>query len=544
MDAGPVSARKSSGSWKLAPGIAARTQGLVATGFGALNFGRALFLAFGPNMRGGAWLRALTEVAPVTSAVPPEPGRAPGRAAALALSWTGLARMGLDETSLASFSRPFREGMFQEDRLRRLGDRRGDKWLSTVIDGGPVWSANTPLRPQAGQPREGFEVADGTAAEAHFSTPLSVHALLLVYTMTDEDAHAWCAEIDEALAPFDITVARSRAMSLDAEQTTNISREHFGFADGLSQPSPFDKGGAVTLHGEPVTKGDRVQGIRLGEFLFGYENGHGEPAPGPVLPQERAATPADPAGLSAALTLEPHPEAEGFLDLGRDGSYLVVRELSQDVAAFWNSMDANAASIRAQDPASPPEIDGAWIAERVVGRSRDGHLLCPGGVLPPAAHGPDSGFEFWERDRFGLGCPLGSHVRRANPRDALSPDRKSMPDLLRAANNHRILRRGRKFGPPIGNDRVDDGVERGLLFMCLNTDIARQFEFVQQTWLLNSTFATLYEERDPLVGPSGPLTIRTPDLRRTVHVDSYVRMVGGDYFFLPSLPALAYLGTL
>lgn len=540
MDARPMSARKSSGSWKLAPDIAAKTQGLVATGFGALNFGRALFLAFGPTMRGGGWLHALTGIAPITNAVPPKPGSTPDRAAAIALSWTGLSRMGLDETALASFSRPFREGMFQEDRLRRLGDRRGDKWQATVIDGGPVWSANTPLRERVEQPRDGFDVADGTAAEAHFSTHLSVHALLLVYTMTDADAVAWCAEIADTLAPFDITVARTRAMSLDAEQTTNISREHFGFADGLSQPSLYDPGGAVTLRGQPLTTGDPVQGVRLGEFLLGYENGHGEPAPGPVLPQERAAATSGP----AALALDSHPEAEGFLDLGRNGSYLVVRELSQDVAAFWHSMDANARRIRAQDPGLTPDIDADWIAERVVGRSKNGDLLCPGGTLPSTPDGPDSGFRYWDRDRFGQGCPVGSHVRRANPRDALSPDKKSLPDLLRAANNHRILRRGRKFGPPIANDRIDDKVDRGLLFMCLNTDIARQFEFVQQTWLMNATFSTLYEEQDPLVGPSGPLTIRTSDLRRIVHVDSYVRLVGGDYFFLPSLPALAHLEAL
>lgn len=541
MDARPVSARKPAGSWKLAPDIAARTQGLVATGFGALNYGRALFLAFGPNMRGGAWLRALSGIAPVTSAVPPAPGEAPVRAVALALSWTGLARMGLDQTALASFSRPFREGMFQEDRLRRLGDRRGDKWQKTVIEGGPLWSANTPLREQAEAPREGFDVSDGTAAEAHFSTPQSVHALLLLYTRTEDDAHGWCAEVDSLLAPFDISVARSRAMSIDAEHTTNISREHFGFADGLSQPSPYDRSGAVVRHDMPVTEGDKVQGVRLGEFLFGYENGHGEPAPGPVVPRERVAPAV--AG-SGALALEPHPRAEGFLDLGRDGSYLVVRELKQDVAAFWNSMDANAARIREQDPDGTADIDADWIAERAVGRSRDGHLLCPGGTLPAGPDGPDSEFLFWERDRFGQGCPVGSHVRRANPRDALAPNEKSRAGLLGAANNHRILRRGRKFGPPIANDRIDDGADRGLMFMCLNTDIARQFEFVQQTWLLNTTFATLYGEQDPLIGESGPLTIRTPDLRRIVHVESYVRMVGGDYFFLPSLPALAYLGSL
>jgi deferrochelatase/peroxidase EfeB len=93
----------------------------------------------------------------------------------------------------------------------------------------------------------------------------------------------------------------------------------------------------------------------------------------------------------------------------------------------------------------------------------------------------------------------------------------------------------------IADNRRDDDDDRGLLFICLNTDIARQFEFVQQTWLLNSDFAMLHGEVDPLVGASGPMTIREEPLRRTVEVETFVKMAGGDYFFLPSLPALDYL---
>jgi deferrochelatase/peroxidase EfeB len=219
--------------------------------------------------------------------------------------------------------------------------------------------------------------------------------------------------------------------------------------------------------------------------------------------------------------------------------------LRQDVAAFWNSMDENAAAIRTRDPVNSAHVTAEWIADRVVGRDREGHLLCPAGLRKPdELNLPDNGFLFHADDPHGLGCPAGSHVRRANPRDALAPDPKLRETLLAAANNHRILRRGRKFGPRIADYRTPDGVDRGLLFMCLNTDIARQFEFVQQTWLLNSDFATLFDEVDPLVGPDGRMTIREDPLRRTVHVQTFVQMAGGDYFFLPSVPALRYLALL
>ena len=137
-------------------------------------------------------------------------------------------------------------------------------------------------------------------------------------------------------------------------------------------------------------------------------------------------------------------------------------------------------------------------------------------------------------------------MRRAFPRDALAPlpTEDSRQTLLQAANNHRILRRGRKFGARAADRYTPDGIDRGLLFMCLNTDIERQFEFVQQTWLLNSSFATLFDETDPLLGPAGVQTLRGQPVRRKVKVRTYVQMAGGDYFFLPSLPALAYLSLL
>ncbi len=83
-----------------------------------------------------------------------------------------------------------------------------------------------------------------------------------------------------------------------------------------------------------------------------------------------------------------------------------------------------------------------------------------------------------------------------------------------------------------------------MLFICLNADIARQFEFIQQTWVLNKNFATLYDETDPLIGPAGRFTIREEPLRRIVEVKTFIQSAGGEYFFLPSLPALQYMSSL
>ena len=49
---------------------------------------------------------------------------------------------------------------------------------------------------------------------------------------------------------------------------------------------------------------------------------------------------------------------------------------------------------------------------------------------------------------------------------------------------------------------------------------------------------------DPLVGSAGKFTIPLTPLRARVDVKTFVKLAGGEYFFLPSLPALRFLETL
>jgi deferrochelatase/peroxidase EfeB len=543
-------------SWKLAAPNDVQTQGIVVSGFSALPAAKALFLCCGwsengPDMvavRGkGAWLKALNAVAPITDCDGKDP-----RAATIAFTWTGLQKSGLYPEALATFSTPFREGMYQEDRLRRLGDKYEDKWLESVIDGGPLWSANTPALDPAKvlAATRGFDdpgSPEQLPPPRQVITPKTVHALLMLYDTDKTAVDEWATAVKAALAPFDVQAVRELDLCLEVD-ANDVGREHFGFADGISQPLPFDAQNAtgnppgddrtddrtVVLDGKPAPR-DPWHGVPLGEILLGHTNAHAEKSPGPLVPDEQLAR-------TAELPQDGAPE--GYLNFGLNGSYMVVRELRQYVARFWQNLEDNAAKIRAHDPLAT-HVTAEWLAERIVGRSVDGHMLCPAGHLPADANnGPENSFGFAGTDLHGHGCPMGSHVRRSNPRDGLAPDPASGPTLLSAANNHRILRRGRKFGSSPADLRKDDGEERGLLFVCLNSDIARQFEFIQQTWLLNENFATLYDETDPLVGPKGGFTIPEQPLRRIVDVQTFIQMAGGDYFFLPSLPAVNYLASL
>ncbi len=527
MDQRPVSEGGGAPNWHLSAPANSQAQGLVVSGFASLPTGRALFLELGwkgvKKKGGGAWVEALRKVAQITDA----DGRDP-RAVALGFTWSGLQKMGLNANALASFDRPFQEGMFQEDRLRRLGDRRGEDWQGTVIPGGPKWSGNTPLDDAAVDDEARAFDDRQEIREQRIKTPITVHALLLLYCEHDEAAEAWCEQVNAALEPFEVKLVHHLPLDLRLDKQ-GIAREHFGFADGVSQPIPFETGTVVYKDGTDVPK-DYWNGVPLGEILMGHMNGHNEIAQGPVV----AASAGDTAGLPD------HPKGVGFKDLGLNGSYMVVRELKQDVYAFWQSMRANAAHIRERDPEGSGHVTTTWLAERVVGRDTHGNLLCPLGTIPV----DDNDFGFWDHDRHGMGCPMGSHVRRANPRDGLAPTEADKQTLLDAANNHRILRRGRKYGATISVPPTPDDVDRGLLFVCLNTDITRQFEFVQQTWILNPNFATLYDETDPLIGPKGSMTIPEDPLRRIIDVETFVQMAGGEYFFLPSIPALNYLGSL
>ena len=162
-------------------------------------------------------------------------------------------------------------------------------------------------------------------------------------------------------------------------------------------------------------------------------------------------------------------------------------------------------------------------------------------------------FAYHASDPFGDRCPVGAHVRRANPRDSLDPDPGSRASVA-INKRHRILRRGRSYGPRITveealRDGEDSDDPRGLHFLCLNANIARQFEFIQHTWVNDPKFAGLYDDPDPLVGARsgarGDVTIQERPVRTRLRaMPEFTSVRGGAYFFLPGIRALRYLATL
>jgi len=428
---------------------------------------------------GAAARRWLAGAAPHVTA---SNARPQGRALNIAFTSSGLRRLGLPDGVLERFPSEFAGGMATPSRSRVLGD--------VGPDAPDHWDWGGPAAP--------------------------VDVVVLLYAADDAALAAWRADPALALGPGVQLVRELGTSDLQG-------REPFGFRDGISQP--FVEGLSKT--GPPETT------VRFGEFVLGYPNEYGLYTDRPLLDDG-----ADPQHLLPA-----DAEGSGRPDLGRNGTYLVLRQLRQDVRGFWRFLDS----------AVGEGGDVIQLAAKLVGRWPGGAPL----ALSPDADDPSlaeaNDFAYFEPDSDGTRCPIGAHVRRTNPRNSLDP-KPGTADSFAINRRHRLLRRGREYGAQISPDdaRADappGEEERGLHFICLNANISRQFEFVQGTWLNNPKFAALYDDTDPLVGVSvpygGTFTIQAPPVRRRLTgVPRFVSVRGGGYFFLPGLAALRYLASL
>lgn len=490
-------------------------QGLARFGHGRLNEACYLLVRIVNREAARDWLRS----APVTTAVTmSEP---PATALQLAFSCPGLAALGLAAEVIAQFSDEFRTGMAAgPNRSRRLGDL-GD---------------NAPSKWQWG----------GSKA----STP---HVLVMLFAkqggLPDWEAKVTAGKWGQAFAPI------ARLSTLDIGPI-----EPFGFADGVSQPE-IDWNCALTLEGRDQL--DFRNTLALGEVLLGYRNEYGLFTERPLV---------DPAFDTAAVGLPESLEASNRRDLGRNGSYLVFRQLEQDVPGFWRYVDGQAGH---------DELRRQALADAMVGRRRDGTPLVPAtsklidGIGSNLREQQTNGF-LYDDDPAGTRCPFGAHIRRANPRTGDLPGgmqplwRRLLrmlgfkrqgfrDDMVASTRFHRLLRRGRTYGSLISPEAAlalaempaaDD--RRGIHFICLNANIQRQFEFVQNAWMMNAKFDGLSDESDPLTGSRMPLhgggrTDRFSLPRgdgppqRLDCLPRFVTVRGGAYFFLPGIRALHYI---
>ncbi len=335
---------------------------------------------------------------------------------------------------------------------------------------------------------------DGESSPEHWEKPLGSDEVHVVLTAISTDQ----PRLDAALARARTAYEQFAGVTAIWRQDCHVlpdEREPFGFKDGISHP-------AIEGSGIPGTNPDE-RPLKAGEFVLGYADEMGDE---PAIPQ---------------------PEA-----LGRNGSYIVFRKLHQRVAAFRQYLRANASDAG----------DEELVAAKMMGRWRSGAPL----ALAPTADDPNLGsdprrnnaFLFKGDDALGYKTPLGSHVRRVNPRDA---------EVAGVVRIHRMIRRGTAYGPPLPEGQLeDDGVDRGLMFAFVGAHLGRQFEFVQSEWINDSAFfGGPSAERDPITGSTGASSTygipRRPLRRQLREIPRFVVTRGGEYCFVPSLSALSWL---
>ena len=362
--------------------------------------------------------------------------------------------------------------------------------------------------------------------------------LLIITGRGKEEVEATLGDLDQSAGdstwrPFFTDLGTTRP---GAEH----GHEHFGFLDGVSQPAirgridqTFPTKKFLNPSQNPANPNQGLPGADLhwpGEFVFGYAEQDMTNVENPLGPKD------------------------GGLPWMKNGSFMVFRRLEQLVPEFHAAAETKAHQLG---------MESNLLEARMVGRFPSGSPI----NINPNADDPVLGgnilknndFEFGRDDLQGLKCPYAGHIRKAYPRNDLTPAANGKTgqegeDASEAdTQTHRIVRRGIPFGPEVRPGEHADKTShhsRGLMFVCYQTSIQNQFEFITQNWVNNPNFAIKKAGFDPILGqnkganrhrtftgatPNSPSGEGQPEV--TLESD-FIRPTGGGYFFMPSINAI------
>ena len=418
---------------------------------------------------------------------------------------------------------------FSFDGLKKLGVAQVDQ----IAD--PAFKQGLAARsPQLGDP------VSGNSAPANWLVGNGVGELDGLVIITGRGT----PEVAAVLHDLDLAAGQGAWLPFYVE-TGNVrpgnaaGHEHFGFLDGVSQPSirgRIDNFFPDTEFLNPTQSSDPNQGLPgsdlhwPGEFVFGYA--------------EQSKTNVEQFG----------GPKQGGLPWMKNGSYMVFRRLEQLVPEFHDTVAKKAMAMGQSKDVLEARIVGRFPhGAPLIGNTNGDDLALGANPLK------NNDFDFGPSDVAGSVCPYAGHIRKAYPRNDVTPAADGAPpgadrNVISEADTqtHRVLRRGVPFGRevmPAESQAKATKASRGLMFVCYQTAITDQFEFIIQKWVNNSGFAIADAGHDIILGQTGKpnrmrfmtgLADATPSGQppKTSFDKDFVRPTGGGYFFMPSISAV------
>ena len=160
---------------------------------------------------------------------------------------------------------------------------------------------------------------------------------------------------------------------------------------------------------------------------------------------------------------------------------MVFRRLNQLVPEFSNFILSAAGTLG---------VDPVLLGARLVGRWKSGAPLALTPSQDDTTLGADpnqnNNFDFSD-DQGERRCPYAAHIRKTNPRADFDQGGLSQEQ---AVDPRRVIRAG-FVGPevsPTEQSANTTSQERGLMFVCYQTSIPDQFEFLQISWANKPNF--------------------------------------------------------
>lgn len=498
-------------------------QGNIVKGYGRYGYPKAryMFFEFVSPDAGRLFVRSLAPL--ITTGHPWEDGtERPTATTNIAFSYQGLKHLGLPNETMHTFPDEFCMGM------KARAEILGDDGPSAHSNWDPIWQNDKDIHMFLSINAKNLDALEGRYNE--------IQNLLNNRRGGVKQLFGHKGNGNDNLGYQDAS-----AIYIDGIPTP---KEHFGFTDGISDPyfkgcgshASNVIGGGKRTRQDPATL-EGWQPLETGEFLLGYRD---EAKELPVAPSPRL--------------------------LSMNGTFMVYRKLHQNVGSFNQYLKNIAQDYPDGEEALKAKLVGRWSngaplslfadqasADEFIAKMQQAQLQLRNATTEDekataSAHYGTlrkqlTGFDFHD-DIDGQRCPMGSHIRRANPRGCLEYGVKDAYDTPGAlVDRRRILRRGLPYGE-VTDPNSDDG-DHGIVFMALNASIFRQFEFVQQQWINYGNDFKLSNEKDPLIGNqngSEHMIIQGQSADKPpffcANIPRFVTTRGGEYFFIPSLTAI------